>query len=93
MAHPKSYIEYWERPAMTPEGRRQGSVRCGAADTDYILGFGQNKIKAAQRPGETDDETDTRLLHEWQRCMIKQGYRYTGKCSEISRASPACGAP
>lgn len=92
LAHPKPYLQYWEKEGMTAESRRQDSVRCGAADTDHILGFGQNKIKAAQRPGETNNETDTRLLHDWQRCMIKQGYRFTGKCydNEISRASPAC---
>lgn len=91
----KHYIEYWEKSVMTAESRRKDSVRCGAADTDYILGFGQNKIKAAQRPDETDNETDTRLLHDWQRCMINKGYRYTGGCynNEISRTKPACGAP
>lgn len=30
-----------------------------------------------------------------ERCMINKGYRFTGECydNEISRASPACGAP
>lgn len=74
----KPYLHYWEKPEMTAEDRRQDSVICGAANTDYVMGFGQNRIKAAQRPRETDNETDTRLFQEWKRCMIQKNYRWTG---------------
>jgi len=75
----KPYLQYWDKPGMTPEGRRQDSVGCGAGDSDYVPGFGKTKIKAAQRPGETNNETDARLLHDWERCMIAKGYRFTGE--------------
>lgn len=91
----KPYLQYWDKPGMTSEGRSQDSASCGGGSSDHAPEFHPNKIKAAQRPGETENATYTRLFHDWERCMIKKGYRYTGKCSdnEISRAKPACGAP
>lgn len=91
LMHPKPYIEHWEKEGMTAESRRQDSASCGGGHSDRP-GFGAQTVKAAQRPGETDNETYTRLSHDWQRCMIKQGYRFVGKCydNEIGRAAPAC---
>lgn len=78
---------------MTIEGRRGDWVDCGgtsAGDFSPYIGL----LNKERRLGEKGiDAAYSRLDNELQRCMIKKGYRYTGKCSEISRASPACGAP
>lgn len=92
--NPKQYIEYWDKPAMTPEGRRQDSASCGGTDAGKPK-LSRNTIKETQRPGEKEHETYNRLFHDLEHCMIKKGYRFTRKCpdNEIFRASPACGAP
>jgi hypothetical protein len=86
----KPAIHYWEKNDVTPEERSRHSVECGGSvgGTD----FSNQKINAARREGENDFVVRSRLAHNWQRCMIKQGYRFTGKCydNEIGRASPAC---
>jgi hypothetical protein len=91
----KPYIEYWDKPGMLPTVRGHDSARCGGGDSDYAPGFGPQKIKAAQRSNEKENETRSRLFDEWERCMINIGYRYTGRCydNETSKTSPACGAP
>ena len=91
----KPYIEYWNRAVTTPEARGQDSANCGGGSGDDPPGFGPRRIKEARRSGETENETYRRLFHDWERCMLKTGYRFTGPCydNEISRASPACGAP
>ncbi|WP_231409489.1 hypothetical protein [Ralstonia solanacearum] len=91
LMHPKPYIENWEKQGATSEMRDRDSENCGGSYGKYAPGFSQEKVKAAQRPGEKDNVTYSRLHHEWQRCMLKKGYRYTGEC--YSQSSPACGAP
>jgi len=95
LAHPTPYLSYWEQPQMTMEKRKQDALTCGAPDTVYFTGteFGQNKIKAAQLSGETDRETTIRLSNNWQLCMLKKGYHYTGNCdSKFTKNTPACRA-
>jgi hypothetical protein len=90
----KPYLEYWEKPGWTAETRMQSSADCGGGYSDRP-GPSQKQIKEAKKNGETEGQTYVRLFKEWERCMVKKGYRYTGECydNEISRASPACGAP
>lgn len=93
LMHPKPYLQRWEKPAMTTEGRGQDSADCGGgSSSDHAPSFSQKELKTATRSGEKEHETYSRLHHDWQRCMIKKGYRFTGKCydNEIGRASPAC---
>lgn len=87
----KPNLHYWEKPGMTVDGRRDDSKECGGPRSDHT-GFGPASVKAAQRPGETEKETEARLMQNWQRCMIKQGYLYTGKCydNKYGRANPGC---
>jgi hypothetical protein len=73
----KPYLQYWDKPGITPEGRREDSVGCGASgDSSDRAGIGSARIKAAQRPGETERETETRLRQDWANCMRGKGYRY-----------------
>ena len=88
---PKQFIERWDNPGMTPAGRLQDNATCGGSDAGSPQ-LSRNTTREAQRPGEKEHETYTRLFHDLERCMIKKGYRYTGKCydNEVGRASPAC---
>ncbi|WP_250888301.1 hypothetical protein [Ralstonia solanacearum] len=87
----KPYLEEWEKPSATPETRRQDSASCGGGDSNHAPLFTATEIKAEQRPGEKENFAYSRLHHNWQRCMLAKGYRYTGKC--YSQSSPGCGAP
>lgn len=90
----KPYIEYWVNEERPPSARGQDSAKCKGGSSAYAPGFSQNDIQTDQRPNETKNETYSRFHHEWERCMLKSGYRYTGQCygNEVSRASLACGA-
>jgi hypothetical protein len=70
----KPYLQYIEKPGWTVEGRRMDSAECGGPPNDSIQ-YGSNAIKAAQRPGETERQTETRLRQEWYACMKGKGYR------------------
>jgi len=90
----KPYLEYWEKPGMTADSRMQVSASCGGGLSDRP-GPSQKQIEALKKEGESNGQTYTRLFTDWERCMVKNGYRYIGMCydNEISRSSPACGAP
>jgi len=94
LVHPKPYLDFFEKQGITVEERRHDSADCGGGNSDSP-GFSQSRIKSVQKSEETEQQARSRLHHEWERCMLKKGYRYTGKCydNEISRASPVCGAP
>ncbi|MEJ7029227.1 hypothetical protein, partial [Ralstonia solanacearum] len=91
----KPYIEKWDKPGMTSDTRDQDSANCGGGSGSHAPGFSQKRINEEKRPGEKESSAYARLFYNWERCMIKKGYRFTGECynNEISRASPACGAP
>jgi hypothetical protein len=94
LAHPKPYIENWEKPGADAAARGQDSAACGGGSTDRAPSFGPGFIREMQQPGESENATYVRLFRDWQRCMIKKGYRYTGYCSsDYAKVAPACGAP
>jgi hypothetical protein len=90
----KPYLHYWDKPGMINEVRGQDSLNCGGSNGGPDFSAQQLNI-VRQSEDKNDFAPRARLHHEWQRCMIKKGYRFTGKCydNEISRTSPACGAP
>lgn len=90
----KANLDFWEKIDMTSDSRLADSAQCGGGYTVHT-GARPETIRAAKRAGETERDTDFRLFHDWQRCMLQKGYRSTQKCydNEISRAMPACGAP
>lgn len=90
----KPYLDHWDKPGMTEEERRRDSASCGGTD-EGAPKLSRNTIKETKRADETENQTYSRLFYDLQRCMLKKGYRFTGKCdgNEVSRASPACGAP
>lgn len=91
---PKPYLENWNKPAITSDGKMQDSKSCGGSNRGPD--FSTEQLNAVRQKGDKNDfAARGRLFHDWERCMLKKGYRYTGMCydNEISRVSPACGAP
>ena len=85
----KPYIAYWEKEGMTEEARMQDWLVCGGQKNGSFAWDSRKKI-----PDETDDYARTRLQFEFQRCMLRAGYHYTGNCSsEDVKSQPLCGAP
>ena len=85
----KPYIAYWHKEGMTEESRLHDWVACGGHPDG---GFRLDRNK--RQSGESTDTFQTRLEFEFQRCMIRTGYHYTGNCSrEYMKARPLCGAP
>lgn len=72
----KPHLQYYEKLGWTSETRRQDSAECGGPPNESIQ-FGSNAIKAAQRPEETDRQTEMRLSKAWHACMTEKGYRDT----------------
>ena len=94
LAHPKPYIENWEKPEADSAVRSKDAVSCNSGFRFVPQFIAQEQVKAAQRADETENDTYHRLMFDWQRCMINKGYRYTGFCSvEYAKVAPACGAP
>ena len=74
----KPHLQYYEKLGWTPESRRQDAAACGASgDSSDRASIGSARIKAAQRPGETERQTENRLSQEWHACMKEKGYRDT----------------
>ncbi len=93
-AYPKPYLHKWEKQGATPEDRMQTSFDCGGVYTDHP-GFGESRIAQERLTGEDFADTYARLFRAYERCLAAKGYHFTGECydNEISRKSPACGAP
>lgn len=80
----KPYLQYWKKTGVTPEERRQDSVECGSIDPshrrepDSEPHFTNEQINAEQLRGDQSTIiTEGRLRRDWQKCMIKKGYRCT----------------
>lgn len=85
----KPYIAYWQKEGMTEESKLRDWMACGGQGNG---GFSLHRNKRI--PGESSDEFRDRLKHDFERCMIRSGYRYTGNCSsEYMQSQPLCGAP
>ena len=81
LAHPTPYLQYWKKMGVTSSGRREDSISCGAND-DHLdnVAFSEEKIAKARLSNEASIATYHRLRFDWQRCMIKKGYRFVGDC-------------
>ena len=94
LAHPKPYIENWEKLGADSAVRAQDAINCNSAFRFVPQFIAQEQVEAARRADETENDTYHRLMYDWQRCMIRKGYRYTGYCSAgYAKVAPACGAP
>ncbi len=95
LASSRPYLEQWEKPGATNEDRLQASADCGGGRSPDSPFFSQRQIDAIRLPGESETSAYARRFNEFQRCLKGKGYQFIGKCydNEISRESPACGAP
>lgn len=89
----KPYLYYWEKPDMTAQGRKEDWVECGGKSNGN-WGPSIKMTNEEKRPNENGtDAAYERLHNEFQRCILKKGYYYTGKCdNKKMRAQPACWA-
>lgn len=72
----KPHLQYYEKPGWTSEGRRLDAAACGASgDASDRASIGSARVQAAQRPDETEKQTEARLGREWHACMVEKGYR------------------
>jgi hypothetical protein len=78
---------------MVTEERKQDWMECGG-QSNGDWGPSVKKTNEEKRPDEKGtDAAYERLSNEFQRCILRRGYRYTGSCdSQVMRAKPACGA-
>ncbi|PWF20772.1 hypothetical protein DD235_16650 [Corticimicrobacter populi] len=84
----KPYSDYWVKDGMTQESRLRDWVDCGGQSN------GNFSLDRSKRiPGESSETFRTRLEFDFQVCMIRHGYHYTGDCSsEYMRSRPLCGS-
>ncbi len=85
----KPYIAYWTKEGITEESRLNDWVECGGLpDGSFALD------RKKRLPEESSDIFRTRLEFEFQRCMLRANYHYTGNCSsEHMKARPLCNSP
>ena len=85
----KPYIAYWQKEGMTEESRLKDWMACGGSRNGS---FGINMQD--RLPGESQGASENRQQTDFQRCLIRSSYRYTGNCSsDWAKTRPACGAP
>jgi hypothetical protein len=89
LLHPKPFVELWSKPDMTPELRMEDWIACGGRNNGD---FGANP-KGKTLPGESEDAAWERLAVQFQRCLIRKGYRYAGCDKAFYKTKPICGAP
>ena len=81
LAHPKPYIEFWEKTGVSAEQRSLDWVACGGTSNgNFSPTIG--RIKEEMRPDEHDFNTaHKRLQNKLENCMYVRGYEYMGKKS------------
>jgi len=95
LANPIPMREQWSKMDKSDAERRLDWESCGGYQ-DGNFSPTQKTIDDERQLWETNESpADGRLLRKLQRCMLRKGYHYIGKCydNEISRTLPACGAP
>ncbi|MRR28864.1 hypothetical protein EG834_00670 [bacterium] len=75
LLHPKPYLDYWEKPGMTVEGRSEDSFRCGGSRGGDDPP--ESKINEIMRlHNESYWQANERIQIEWRNCMKAKGYQY-----------------
>lgn len=85
--HIKPYMAYWEIDGMSKDSRLGDWKECGGQKNGNF-GYSTQKHQIA---GETNSETEQRVENEFQICMLRAGYNYTGNCSDPQmKVQPLC---
>ncbi|WP_235185086.1 hypothetical protein [Cupriavidus sp. SK-3] len=83
----KPLVEYWEENVWNAEKRNRDWMECGG-----MRDGGYSSPKSGVSAQEMRDAAGEKYM-EIQRCMLRNGYRYTGSCEgSIRQAYPACKA-
>lgn len=83
------YLQKWEKINATPEQRRHDSVMCGSEvrQDDNGPSFSKDVEAATRLPNDGKYQPFFRLLDEWKRCMIKQGYHCAAEEAYCAQSS------
>ncbi len=94
LAFPEPIRKRWVR-ADTDDIQRQADwFECGGSETGNFAPESTLVERVQKERGVSELATHRFLFHEVQRCMLRKGYQYTGKCDlDVLKAMPACGAP
>lgn len=87
LMHPKPLFYDWQKNGVSQEKKIQDWIECGGRrDGSYTT--------PDRLPEEKDDfAASKRKFYQIQRCMLINGYNFTGKCdNQITKATPGCGA-
>ncbi len=95
LAHPRPMREDWLKAGNNDTERRSDWEICGGYENGNFVPDIELLRKEKRADESNTQGARHRLFLELQRCMLRKGYQYIGKCydNEISRALPACGAP
>jgi hypothetical protein len=79
LAHPKPYIELWEKAGASEGQRAIDWLECGGASNgDFSPAIA--RLKEEKRPEESGrDAAYFRLQQKLKHCMVAKDYRYMGK--------------
>ncbi len=95
LAYPPPLRDQWVKSDASKEQRAEDWRFCGGSK-DGNFAPDPIQVQRKREPNEPDVlNARGRLYADLQRCMLRNGYRYAGKCydNNISRSMPACGAP
>jgi hypothetical protein len=69
--HIKPYRDYWNKAAMTDEGRKADWVACGGSENGNFSWDSRRML-----PGETNDTSRLRQSSGLKACLTQRGYHY-----------------
>ena len=95
LAYSTPWYDEWEKEGASTQARHDDWIGCGGDKNGNFIP--EEKILLKEKaPNESGTILARgRLFDNVLRCMRDKGYHFTGECydNEISRSSPACGAP
>lgn len=95
LLRPKPYRDHWVKEGASEIEKRLDWVACGGSQ-DGWWNPSETTLQAFQRLDDPDEffPAYRRAGAEFQRCLIRRGLRWTGRCTEEDKLErPACGAP
>ncbi len=94
LAFPEPIRERWFKEDITDQRRQTDWFECGGSETGNFSPDSNLLERIQKKFGISDLKAHDMIFRDVQRCMLRKGYRYTGKCDlDVLRAMPACGAP
>ncbi len=93
LAYPPPLVNDWVKDGVSVGERKADWEKCGGSIDGNFTPYDYQIDDEKKFEGEEFIHVHRRLYRNLQRCMLRNGYRFTGKCDNaIARALPACGA-